>query len=598
MPVIQSEAPWPALRRASRTVVVVDVVESVRLMEQDEDDTIRRWQSFVGEVVTRLLPPSGGRLVKSLGDGLMLEFESVPPAIQCALAMQQAIQPHNHGRPSEQWMCLRIGMHVADVVVDAHDIYGSGVNLAARLGTLAGSGEVVVSAEVRDGLVPGLDADVTDLGACYLKNVAEPVRAFRVAALVRVGAAPTVPAPLPRQPALAPAIAVLPFACHGGDPADAALGAVLADDLTAALARSEHWCVVSALSAAALAGRTVSPALIQQALKVDYALTGSLWRHGSRMHLNLQLVDARSDAVVWSQVHDGPLDELFEGDAALVPELAREMSRGMLRRELTLARAVALPNLPGYALLLDAITAMHRLAPAESGRSRQVLEHLVDRHPQSAQARAWLAKWHFMQLPQGLSQDRSADIDRARFQLRVALDRAPDHALSLALDGHLSAYVDQDLAAAEKLLRVALASNPNEPLAWLFLANVLAGQGLGAEAVDAVERAGARSPLDPLGYFFDALAAVAYNAADRFDDAEHHARRSLKANAVHLPSWVELIIAQALAGRMEAAQASARHYLPLRPGASVQRFFDRHPGGGNAVAWRDAHALREAGLPW
>src|SRR6185369_10494691 len=145
----------------SRTVVVVDVVESVRLMEQHEDDTIRRWQSFVGEVVTQLLPPRGGRLVKSLGDGLMLEFESVPPAIQCALAMQQAIQPHNQGRPSEQWMCLRIGAHVADIVVDERDIYGSGVNLAARLATLAGPGEIVVSAEVRDGLVPGLDADVT-----------------------------------------------------------------------------------------------------------------------------------------------------------------------------------------------------------------------------------------------------------------------------------------------------------------------------------------------------------------------------------------------------------------------------------------------------
>ena len=171
----QSEAPWPALRRASRTVVVVDVVESVRLMEQDEDDTIRRWQSFVGEVVTRLLPQSGGRLVKSLGDGLMLEFESVPPAIQCALAMQQAIQPHNLGRTSEQWMCLRIGAHVAEVVVDERDIYGSGVNLAARLATLAEPGEVVVSTEVRDSLVPGETRNYD-----RVKDVVEEVNNARV----------------------------------------------------------------------------------------------------------------------------------------------------------------------------------------------------------------------------------------------------------------------------------------------------------------------------------------------------------------------------------------------------------------------------------
>src|SRR5205814_2755191 len=171
-----SEAQWPMFRRAARTVVVVDLVESVRLIEQDEEDTVRRWQTFVGEVVTTLLPQHGGRLVKSLGDGLMVEFEAVPPAIQCALAMQQTIQQSNVGRPSDRWMCLRIGAHVADVIVDEHDIYGSGVNLAARLATLAGPGEIVVSADVRHHLTAGLDADTEDLGECYLKHLQAPVR--------------------------------------------------------------------------------------------------------------------------------------------------------------------------------------------------------------------------------------------------------------------------------------------------------------------------------------------------------------------------------------------------------------------------------------
>ena len=597
MTVNQSEAPWPALRRASRTVVVVDVVESVRLMEQDEDDTIRRWQSFVGEVVTKLLPASGGRLVKSLGDGLMLEFESVPPAIQCALAMQQAIQPYNSGRPSERWMCLRIGVHVADVVVDERDIYGAGVNLAARLATLGGPGEIVVSAEVRDELVPGLDADVTDLGDCYLKNVAAVVRAYRVGPLsasARVTPAP----PSTGQLLLVPAIAVIPFAFHSDDGGQGALGQVLADDFRVALARSEQWCVVSGLSTAAFGQRSVSPALMQSALKADYSLTGSIWARDKKLRVNCQLVDAHTDTLVWSTTEHWRLDDLFDGESQLIPALAIQMSRVALQRELALARAVALPNLPGYSLLLHAISTMHRLAPAEGARSRQALEYLVERYPQSPEARAWLAKWHFMQLPQGLVTGRDDEIDRARFQLRQALGRAPEHGLSLALQGQISAYVDRDLITAETHLRAALAHNPNEPLAWLFLSNVLASSGRGTEAVEAAERANTRSPLDPLAYFFDAFAAMAYNAADRFDAAAKSAERSLKANAVHLPSWVELIIARAMGGQIDQARAHAQHYLTLRPKASVKRFFDRHAGGGNAIAQRDAHALREAGLPW
>jgi len=597
MPVNQSEAPWPALRRASRTVVVVDVVESVRLMEQDEDDTIRRWQSFVGEVVTRLLPQHGGRLVKSLGDGLMLEFESVPPAVQCALAMQQAIQPYNHGRASEQWMCLRIGAHVADVVVDERDIYGAGVNLAARLATLGGPGEIVVSAEVRDGMVADVDGDVTDLGACYVKNIVDAVHAYRVRP-PQTASDSWREVPRPRQPSLLPSIAVAPFALHSDGQDGPALGMVLADDLTNALASSEQWCVVSGLSTAAFSGRQLGLHVMQRSLRADYLLCGSVWAKDDRIRLNLRLLDANADAVVWSGVRNWRVEDLFEGDAALVPALASELSRSVLQRELTLARSHALPNLRGYALLLHAISMMHRLAPAEGTRSRHALEHLIDRHPQSAEARAWLAKWHFMQLPQGASVDRAGDIDRAKFQLRQALDRVPDHGLSLALQGHLCAYVAQDLTGAEAQLRRALSQHPNEPLAWLFLANVLASQNRGGEAVQAMEKASSRSPLDPMAYFFDAVAAAVYNAANRFDDAARCAERSLKANAAHLPSWVELIVAQALAGRMDQARANAEHYLALRPNASVKRFFDRHPGGGNAIAQRDAQALREAGLPW
>ena len=171
MPPAFDAASWPALQRARRTVVVVDMVESVRLIEAHEEDTVRRWQQFVAEVNTQLLPAQQGRLVKSLGDGLLCEFAAVRPAVLSALAMQRLATRLNDGYPDEQAIHLRIGAHTADVIVDALDVYGSGVNLAARLAGVSDSTGCVVSAEVRDELTDGLDADIEDLGACYLKHL-------------------------------------------------------------------------------------------------------------------------------------------------------------------------------------------------------------------------------------------------------------------------------------------------------------------------------------------------------------------------------------------------------------------------------------------
>ena len=175
-----SDPDWPALQRQRRAIVVVDVVESVRLMQANEADVIDRWRRFVNEVRTQVLPVHGGRLVKSLGDGLLLEFEGVPAAVAASLDIQRRIAPFNAGRLGDAVMGLRIGVHLADVVVDDVDIYGAGVNLAARLATLARSDDVVVSAQVRDDLVQGLDADFEDLGECFPKHIPEPVRAYRV----------------------------------------------------------------------------------------------------------------------------------------------------------------------------------------------------------------------------------------------------------------------------------------------------------------------------------------------------------------------------------------------------------------------------------
>ena len=220
--------------RVVRTVLVVDVVESVRLMQEDEAGTVQRWRAFVDYVVHQLLPGQDGRLVKSLGDGLMLEFPRVATATGMAFAMQEAIAHAGVGVPAERRLHLRIGIHVSPLVTDEHDIYGHGVNLAARLTTLAGPDEIVVSADVRDQLTPALDADIEDLGECYVKHVQQPVRAFRVGA---PGERPVIERGNLAED-LRATIAVIPFRPRTLHATTDVLGQLLADEVISSLSRS------------------------------------------------------------------------------------------------------------------------------------------------------------------------------------------------------------------------------------------------------------------------------------------------------------------------------------------------------------------------
>ena len=167
------------LVRVHRAVLVVDVVESVRLLLTHEDDVIGRWRRFVADIRADVLPKHGGRMVKSLGDGMLLEFESVIGALNAAMELHSRVQAYNADRPPSSELHLRAGLHNADIVVDELDVYGAGVNLASRLATLAGPDETIISPEARDAIVPGLDIDVEDLGECYLKHFTEPQRAYR-----------------------------------------------------------------------------------------------------------------------------------------------------------------------------------------------------------------------------------------------------------------------------------------------------------------------------------------------------------------------------------------------------------------------------------
>ena len=244
----QTPVDFAAPQQTTATLLIIDVVESVRLMEANEQDAVRRWRNLVQLVVRDVLPQYNGRLLKSLGDGLMLEFATPRPAVHAALHIQQLCHAAHHGVPPQQRVHLRAGIHTAQYVTDAHDIYGADVNLAVRLTTLAGPGEIIVSAPVRDQLTPVLDGDIEDLGDCYMKHLVAPVRAYRVGS---AGAAPIIEPGSSRPLDLRPTIAVIPFAARGAEPGHALIGEAVADELIAALSKTAELHVISRLSTTA-----------------------------------------------------------------------------------------------------------------------------------------------------------------------------------------------------------------------------------------------------------------------------------------------------------------------------------------------------------
>lgn len=584
------------LTRNTKVLLVMDVVESVRIMEQDQDDFVRRWQQLVEEAEQNVLPLHGGRIVKSLGDGLMLEFASAQGCVKAAFAMHQFARQSNNNVIPEHQMHLRMGGHLASFVTDQHDIYGTDVNLTSRVSTLAGPGETVVTADMRDQLAPLLDADVEDLGECHLKHVKEPVRAYRVGP---PGDAPIVPPGSAVELNLRPTIAVIPFAMRSNEPGHELLGEALADEVIAALSRTAELHVISRLSTTVFRDRREAIEDIKTHLGATYILSGTCRSAGTQLALFVELIDTKTGHILWADSLKGEVHGLFAVDDELIARVVAAVSSSVISQQLQRAHSQAIPNLEGYTLLLGAVALMHRTSPAEFERSHQMLEHLIERGRRHPIPHAWLAKWYVMRASQGWSVSPDKDARLALDATHRALDVDPNCALALTIEGIVQSNLLKNLAEAEELHRTAIEKNPNESLAWLYTGIMHAFKGEGSKAFAATERAIQLSPLDPLKYYYDSLAAASAISAEKYPVAIKYARRSLQANKMHLSSYRSLAISQSLNGDHGEAQATIRKLLTFDPGFSVTKFIASYPGAESSPEYMKhlVGALRLAGLP-
>lgn len=583
----------PVADPSVRAIVFADLAESVRLQREHEWDTVARWRDFAAEVRAALPARHRGQVVRTEGDAVLAHFPGVPEALQAAFALHAMLAQANVGVAPGAALWLRVGVHVAPVVVDPHDIYGAGVNLAARLAGLAQPGETVMSIEARQAVVDGVQADVHDLGLRFVKHVEVPVRAFGACP----PGGPATPMPRPPDEDLRPRIAVVPFVSLPADPAHDALGFAMADDIIASLARHPELRVLSRSSTAALRGVDVPWARVRDLLDATFMLSGTFYVRNDGVRLNAELCELRHGEVLWTGSSTAVVDEIFAGRDELVPQIVSQLARHVMAHEIGRVRSLPMTALASYSLYLGACGLMNSLLPDDFAAAANVLQHLRERHPRQAAPSAMLARWHVNKVVQGWTQDLASEAEAARGHAQAAIAIDPGQSAAHSALALVRVNFDRDLDGGVADNLRAIERDPQDPVPWAQLAGARTLQGEFRDAVEAAHHALALSPLDPQRFLFESYAAMAHLAAGQHAEAARLARQSVRRHARHAPSHRILIGALWLGDEPQASRQAAQAYLkdfPHDRAGGVQRF-PMAP----REAWRAAfqQALVAAGVP-
>lgn len=587
------------VERRLAAVMAGDVAGYSRLMGRDEELTLAQLKAFRKTLVDPRIAAHRGRIVKTTGDGMLVEFASAVDAARCGIEIQREMAQQNAEVPSELRIEFRIGIHVGDIIIDDNDIFGDGVNIAARLEGIAKPGGVCISDDAQRQIRGKIDVVFDDIGEQTLKNIAEPMRAWHMRL-----AGETAPAirsnPFPIQvQALAlpdkPSIVVLPFDNMSAEPGQDYLADGIVEAITAALSCIRSFFVIARSSAFTYKGRATNAREIGKELGVAYLLEGSVQKAGNRLRIIVQLIETEAGAHVWSSRFDGAIDEFFDLEDRITEQVAGALQPSIRIAEIERSRRKRPQDLGSYDFTMRAMPHVWAFDKVESARALELLEKALAIDPAYPLALS-LAGWcHAQRSVYNWAEDIAGSQAMARSLAERAAEISGDDPIILAVLGAVHTFV-RNHGTARVLLERAVALDANAAWAWSRLGWLENYTDQPQKAIGNFERALRLSPIDPMNFNNYVGLGSAHEVAQEYDEAALFYRRALeeRPNA----NWIYRHLASSLSGggRIEEAKEALAEMLRYYPDLTVSKFKQAMVFS-SATLDRVADNLRKLGLP-
>jgi adenylate cyclase len=562
----------PRVEHRFAIVMCADVVGYSRLMGIDEEGTLAALNAVRRNLVDPAISAHKGRIVRSMGDGLLVEFNSVVDAVACAVKMQGEMPEHTAEMPADRRIQFRAAIAMGDLVTDGDLIYGQGVDTASRLESLAQPGGINVSRAVRDQVRDRLAIAFEDLGEHQVKSMARPVRAFRIllggpAAVLSTTVLSRAAAPPER-----PGLVVLPFQNLGGDAEAESFLDSVAEDLITELARARWFSVVARNTSFGYKGKGADTKQLARELGVRYVVEGSLRKAGNRVRISCQLVEGASGQHLWAERFDGTLEDSFDLQDQITATLIGSVGPVLRGAEIERARRKPEASQDVYDLVCCALPSAFAETAEENQEALRLLKLVFETHPGYPLANA-LAAWcrqqrHLMNWPAGEEDDREA----AKRLARVAIERGSDVPLALAVAGAVRAALTRDHDSALAAVDRATMINPNAAIVLGFDALTRCLCGAYDKAIEHAEKAIYLSPREPLLHLATFALALACLFTGRNEEAVTHARKAIDGNRNFALAYCVLALGCARLGQCEEAAQTVRRLVNAAPSFRIGAF--------------------------
>lgn len=564
--------------RRLAAILAADVAGYSRLMGLDEEGTLARLKSCRQVLIDPKIGEHRGRIVKTTGDGMLVEFGSAVDAVRCAVEIQRAMANSFVDTPQEMSIQFRIGIHVGDIIIDSDDIFGDGVNIAARLEGIAEPGGICISDDAYRQIRGKTEIAYDDMGQQSLKNISEPMRAWRARPAAGSTSSTTFDRPatalaLPDKPS----IAVLPFTNMSGDPEQEYFADGVVEDIITALSRMTWLFVIARNSSFTYKGKAVDIKQVGRELGVRYVLEGSVRKAGNKVRITGQLIDGSNGAHLWADRFDGALEDVFELQDEVTTSVIGAIAPKLEQAEIERARHKPTDKLAAYDYYLHGMANIYQGTKDANVEALQNFQRATEIDPNFATAYGMSAYCYVWRKANGWVADPDQETASAEAAARNAARLGFDDAIALAQAGFALAFVAANLDDGAALIDRALNLNPNLAAAWRFSGYVRVFLGDPELAIEHLQRAIRLSPLDPLIFIVQNGIVLAHFFAGRYEEALDWAQRALRQNPNYAAALIMAAVSGALVGRNEDRDKAVDRLRALDPQVRIANFANVWP---------------------